>query len=261
VSLSSDVLPFGSGFASWVQAGQPLGTFRGYRLAGIFKTPEEIVAVNTSAPGGVYQSTLTRPGDFKFKDINGDGVITSDDQEILGSAQPQFIGGWNNTLTYKGFDFSFFFQFVQGNKIWNHTRVFAEGMNSIFGQFATTANRWTPSNTNTSVPRAVYGDPNNNRRNSDYWLEDGSFIRLKNIVLGYSLPGSIINRIGLSRFRIYASATNLITITNYTGFDPEVSTFNSSSNGQTTANAAIGTDFLTYPQARTVTFGVNLTFK
>ena len=209
----------------------------------------------------MYQSTLTRPGDFKFKDINGNGTVTSDDQEILGNAQPQFIGGWNNTLTYKGFDFAFFFQFVQGNKIWNHTRVFAEGMNSIFGQFNSTANRWTPNNINATVPRAVYGDPNNNRRNSDYWLEDGSFIRLKNVVLGYNLPGSIINRIGLSRFRIYASATNLITITNYTGFDPEVSTFNSSSNGQTAANAAVGTDFLTYPQARTITFGVNLTFK
>jgi TonB-linked SusC/RagA family outer membrane protein len=261
VSLSADVLPFGSGFASWVEAGQPLGTFRGYRQAGVFKTQEEINAVNTAAPSGVYQSTLTRPGDFKFKDLNGDGVITSDDQQILGNAQPQFIGGWNNTLTFKGFDFAFFFQFVQGNKIWNHTRVFAEGMNSIFGQFNTTTNRWTPSNINATVPRAVYGDPNNNRRNSDYWLEDGSFIRLKNVVLGYNLPGSIINRIGLSRFRIYASATNLITITNYSGFDPEVSTFNSSSNGQTAANAAVGTDFLTYPQARTITFGVNLTFK
>jgi TonB-dependent starch-binding outer membrane protein SusC len=261
VSLSSDVLPFGSGFASWVQAGQPLGAFRGYRKVGIFQNQGEIDAANGGSPTGVYQSTLTRPGDFKFKDIDGDGVITGNDQEILGSAQPDFIGGWNNNLTYKGFDFSFFFQFVQGNKIWNHTRVFAEGMNSIFGQFESTKRAWTPTNTNTEVPRAVFGDPNNNRRNSDYWLEDGSFIRMKNIVLGYSLPNSLVNKIGLSRFRVYASAQNLFTITKYSGFDPEVSTFNSASNGNTAANAAVGTDFLTFPQSRTVTVGVNLTFK
>jgi TonB-linked SusC/RagA family outer membrane protein len=265
VSLSSDVLPFGVGFASWVEAGQPLGAFRGYRKVGIFQNQGDIDAANGGSPTGVYQSTLTRPGDFRFKDIDGDGVITSADQEIIGNAQPQYIGGWNNQLSYKGFDFSFFFQFVQGNTIWNHTRVFAEGMNSIFGQFATTANRWTPNNTNTSVPRAVFGDPNNNRRNSDYWLEDGSFIRMKNIVFGYTLPTSVVNRIGLSKFRVYASAQNLFTITNYSGFDPEVSTFSAGNAFQgstnTTANAAVGTDFLTYPQAKTITFGVNLTFK
>jgi len=249
------------GFASWVEAGQPLGSFRGYRKAGIFQNQGEIDAVNGTAPGGVYQSTLTRPGDFKFADLNKDGIINSLDQEVLGSAQPQYIGGWNNQLNYKGFDFSFFFQFVQGNKIWNHTRVFSEGMNSIFGQYETTLNRWTPTNPTNTVPRAVFGDPNNNRRNSDYWLEDGSFIRMKNIVFGYSLPNTLINRIGLSKFRVYASAQNLFTITNYSGFDPEVSTFNSASNGNTSANAAVGTDFLTYPQAKTITFGVNLTFK
>jgi TonB-linked SusC/RagA family outer membrane protein len=261
VSLSADVQPFGVGFASWVEGGQPLGSFRGYRKAGIFQNQGEIDAVNGTSPTGVYQSTLTRPGDFKFVDLNNDGVINSLDQEVLGSAQPQYIGGWNNQLTYKGFDFSFFFQFVQGNKIWNHTRVFSEGMNSIFGQFETTLNRWTPTNPTNAVPRAVFGDPNNNRRNSDYWLEDGSFIRMKNIVFGYSLPNTLINRIGLSKFRVYASAQNLFTITNYSGFDPEVSTFNSASNGNTSANAAVGTDFLTYPQAKTITFGVNLTFK
>ncbi|MFM7859637.1 MAG: SusC/RagA family TonB-linked outer membrane protein, partial [Flammeovirgaceae bacterium] len=112
----------------------------------IFQNQGDIDAANGGSSTGVYQSTLTRPGDFRFKDIDGDGVITSADQEIVGNAQPQYIGGWNNQLSYKGFDFSFFFQFVQGNTIWNHTRVFAEGMNSIFGQFATTANRWTPNN-------------------------------------------------------------------------------------------------------------------
>lgn len=266
VSLSDDVLPFTSGFASWVEAGYPMGTFRGYRLETTFQTPEEINALNaaTQAQYGAntfYQSSLTRPGDFKFVDINGDGRVTSDDQEILGNAQPKFVGGWTNNLAFKGVDFTFFFQFVQGNKVWNHNRVFAEGMNSIFGQYGTVVNRWTPTNTETTMPRAVFGDPNTNRRNSDYWLEDGSFIRLKNIVLGYTLPTNISNKAGLSRLRIYAAAQNLLTITDYSGFDPEVSTFNGASNGNTTANAAVGTDFLTYPQARTITMGINLTLK
>jgi TonB-dependent starch-binding outer membrane protein SusC len=257
VSLSKDVLPFASGFASWVEAGHPLGTFRGNVVDGIFQTQEEINALNATSPSGVYQSTLTRPGDFKFRDLNGDGVITSDDQKVFGNAQPKYIGGWTNSLAFKGIDFSFFFQFVQGNKIWNHNRVFAEGMNSIFGQYNTVLDRWTPSNTDATLPRAVFGDPNNNRRNSDHWLEDGSFVRLKNISLGYSLPTSIIERIGLSRLRVYAAAQNLITITDYSGFDPEVSTFSTG----TAANAGFGTDFLTFPQAKTITFGVNLTLK
>jgi TonB-linked SusC/RagA family outer membrane protein len=277
-SLSKDVLPFASGFASWVQEGQPLGTFRGYKVEGIFQTQEDINTVNAQAAaqngaGTFYQSSLTRPGDFKFADLltvdtNGDGTpdasdgkITSDDQQIIGNAQPKFIGGWSNTFNFKGIDFSFFIQFVEGNKVWNHNRLFAEGMNSIFGQYASVNNRWTPSNVNTSIPRAVYGDPNTNRRNSDHWLEDGSYARMKNIVLGYTLPRALTGKIGLSKLRIYTAAQNLFTVTNYGGFDPEVSTFTAAASGNTTANAAPGTDFLTYPQAKTITIGINATFK
>jgi TonB-linked SusC/RagA family outer membrane protein len=249
--------PFAAGFANWVAVGEPLGAFRGFRVESIFQTQEEINQLNAAArarygANAVYQAALTSPGDFKFKDLNNDGRITTDDQEILGSAQPKFFGGITNTLNYKGFDLMFFFQFMQGNSIWNHTRVFSEGMNSVFGQTDGILRRWTPTNTNTDVPRAVFGDPNNNRRNSDRWLEDGSYVRLKNIVFGYTLPKSILEKTKVIRnARLYVSAQNLLTFTKYSGLDPEVNTFSGS-------NTSLGTDFLTFPQARTITFGVNL---
>jgi TonB-linked SusC/RagA family outer membrane protein len=249
--------PFAAGFASWVAVGEPLGTFRGFRVDRIFQTQEEIDQLNATArqnfgANAVYQSALTRPGDIRFKDINGDGRITADDQEILGSAQPKFFGGITNNLSFKGFDLMFFFQFMSGNTIYNNTRAFSEGMNSIFGQTDGILNRWTPQNTVTDVPRAVFGDPNNNRRTSDRFLEDGSYIRLKNIVLGYTVPRTILEKTKVLRSaRIYVSSQNLLTFTKYKGLDPEVNTFSGN-------NIALGTDFLTFPQARTITFGVNI---
>lgn len=243
--------PFASGFASWVQEGFTLGSFRGFKTDGIFQDQASINALNATAPGGVYQSSLTRPGDIKFQDLNGDGVITTADQTILGNAQPKFYGGITNNLSFKGLDLSFFFQYSYGNLIYNNTRAFGEGMNSIFGQFATTLNRWTPTNTNTDMPRAVFGDPNNNRRTSDRFLEDGSYIRLKDVTLSYTFESNVIKNLGFKSLRVFVGGNNLWTGTKYQGFDPEVSTFSET-------NTAPGTDFLTYPQSKTVTFGLNL---
>ncbi len=145
---------------------------------------------------------------------------------------------------------------MYGNKIYNNTRAFAEGMaNSVFGQYATILNRWTPQNAHNDIryPRVVFGDPANNRRTSDRWLEDGSYLRLRNIALGYNFPSSITQKLKISRLRVYVQGQNLITWTKYSGFDPEISTF-----GETTT--APGTDFLTFPQARQVSFGLNVTF-
>ena len=236
--------PFAQGFASWVEAGYPLGSFRGYKVDKIFQTQEEINGAPTQLSG-------TRPGDIKYVDIDGNKVINSDDQIILGNAQPKFYGGLTNTVTFKGFELTAFLRFSYGNKVWNHTRVFAEGMNNQFGQFASINNRWTPTNTNTDIPRAVYGDPNQNRRNSDRFMEDGSYLRIKNLIIAYNLPKSIINRIRFSNIKVYAQAQNLVTWTKYKGFDPEVSAFS-------ITNTAPGTDFLTYPQARTITFGISV---
>ncbi|WP_185816889.1 SusC/RagA family TonB-linked outer membrane protein [Hymenobacter metallilatus] len=253
-----DGIPFAAGFASWVAEGQPLGAFRGYRVDGIFQSQEQINALDAAAQATYgatarYQSSLTAPGDIKFKDLNNDGRITGDDQEIIGNAQPKFYGGFTNTLRYKGFDLTAFLQFQYGNEIYNNNISFAQGMNGVFGQDAAVLNRWTPTNTNTDVPRAVYGDPNNNRRVSDRFIEDGSYARLKNLTLGYTLPSAFTSRLKMSSFRVYAQAQNLFTITNYSGLDPEVNTFSGS-------NTALGTDFLTFPQARTITGGVSIGF-
>lgn len=238
--------PFASGFASWVEEGKDLGSFRGYVVKGIFQTAAEIAA----AP---VHSAATRPGDIQFEDLNGDGRITGDDQQIIGSAVPDYFGGFTNIISYKGFELNVFVQFVQGNEVYNNTRAFSEGMNSIFGQSKATLNRWTPTKTSTTMPRAVFGDPNNNRRTSTRWLEDGSFVRLKNVALSYSLPSAVLEKIHLSNLRLFVQAENLKTWTKYSGFDPEVSTFS-------VTNTAPGTDFLTFPQARTISFGVNLSF-
>lgn len=238
--------PIAQGFASWVEEGQDLGSFRGYVVKGIFQSQTQINA----AP---IHSSATRPGDIEFEDIDKDGRITANDQRIIGSAVPDYFGGFTTNFSYKGFSLNIFIQYTQGNEIYNNTRAFAEGMNAVFGQAATTLNRWTPSKTNTNMPRAVFGDPNNNRRTSTRWVEDGSFVRLKNILFTYDVPSAAIKKSKLSSLRFFVQAENLYTWTKYTGLDPEVSTFS-------VTNTAPGTDFLTYPQARTFTLGLNIGF-
>jgi TonB-linked SusC/RagA family outer membrane protein len=255
----------GYGFASRLQAGQPLGAFYGYRVDHIFQTQEEINALDnalrtkTGVASATYQTLLTKPGDIMFKDLNGDGVITAADQEIMGSAQPKYYGGLTNTFRYKGVDLSIFFQYNVGNQIYNSPKSYTQGMSTSYAGDISTLNRWTPTNTNTDVPRAVQGDPNNNLRTSDRFLEDGSFARFKSLVLGYTLPTALLSKAHLRTVRIYVQAQNLVTFTKYSGLDPEVSTFSSGS-GAATSNAALGTDFFTYPQARTLTGGITLGF-
>ncbi|TGE23342.1 SusC/RagA family TonB-linked outer membrane protein [Hymenobacter metallicola] len=253
--------PFLSGFANRVEVGQPLGAFYGYVVDRIYQNQDEISAdiamarQKTGNANAFYQGTSTtnqpRPGDIRFVDLNGDGVVTADDQKIIGSAQPNYFGGINNILSYKGIDLSFFFQFQQGNEIFSNTRAFGEGMNSQFGQLGSVRDRWTPTNTDTDIPRAAFNDPNNNRRTSNRFLEDGSYARLKTATLGYNLPSGIVKAARLQSARIYVSGQNLLTFTNYSGLDPEINTFSGS-------NTSLGTDFLTFPQARTFQVGVNL---
>jgi len=243
--------PFPSGFASWTQEGYPLGSFYGYKALGLFNTQSEIAKAPTQFQG-------TSPGDIQFADLNHDGAITSADQTVIGNANPKYYGGLTNTFSYKGIDLTVFFQFNEGNKIFNENRVFAEGMNSLFGQYATTLKRWEPTDTNTNMPRAIFGDPNGNAAlNSTRFLEDGSFIRLKNIILAYNLPRGLVSKAKLSSVKFFIQATNLKTWTKYSGFDPEVSTFTTTN---PTNNTSQGTDFLTYPQAKSFTFGLDLGF-
>jgi len=249
----------GSGFASRLLAGQPLGAFYGYRVDHIFQTQDEIAALNAKSSTGVYQTTDTRPGDIKFRDVNNDGRITADDQEIMGSAQPKYYGGITNTFRYLGIDLSVFFQYNVGNQIYNTPRSYTQGMNTVYAGDISTLNRWTPTNTNTDIPRAVLGDLPGNTRTSDRFLEDGSFGRIKSVTLGYTLPTSLLGRAHVRTLRVYVQSQNLVTFTKYSGLDPEVSTYSSGSGG-TLANTALGTDFFTYPQARTFTGGITLGF-
>jgi TonB-linked SusC/RagA family outer membrane protein len=259
----------GYGFASRLKVGEPLGAFYGYRVDHIFQTQEEINALDNAlrAKTGVatdaYQTLNTKPGDIKFKDLNGDGVVNAADQEIMGSAQPKYYGGITNTFRYKGLDLSIFFQYNIGNQIYNSPKSYTQGMSNSYAGDVSTLNRWTPTNMNTDVPRAVQGDPNNNLRTSDRFLENGSFGRFKSVIIGYTLPTALLAKAHLRTVRIYVQAQNLVTFTKYSGLDPEVSTFTSSSNtngSAVTSNAALGTDFFTYPQARTLTGGITLGF-
>ncbi len=254
--------PIAAGFASRIQLGQPLGAFYGYRTNGIFQSADEVSAANAATraiygAGTFYQNTTTTAGDVRFRDVNGDGRIDANDQEVIGNAQPKYYGGITNTIRFMGFDLNVLFQYNVGNMIYNNNISFAQGMNGVFGQDAAVLNRWTPTNTNTNIPRAVYGDPSSNRRVSDRFLEDGSYGRFKLVTLGYTLPTDLSKKVHVTSARVYVQAQNLVTFTKYSGLDPEVSTFSGTNQA---ANAAPGTDFLTYPQARTFTAGVVLGF-
>ncbi|WP_159452042.1 SusC/RagA family TonB-linked outer membrane protein [Hymenobacter roseosalivarius] len=257
-SLVNDA-PFQAGFANRVQVGSPLGSFYGYVVDRIYQSQEEIDADNARArelagrTTVFYQAAGTRPGDIRFRDLDGDGMIGQADQDIIGSAQPKFFGGINNQLSFKGFDLGFFFQYQSGNEIYNNTRAFAEGMNGQFGQLASVLDRWRPDAPNTDMPRAAFGDPNNNRRTSTRFLEDGSYLRLKTLTLGYNIPEAFTKVMRVQTARLYLSGQNVLTFTNYSGLDPEINTFSGS-------NTSLGTDFLTFPQARTFQVGVNLGF-
>jgi len=215
---------------------------------GIFQSQAEIDA----AP----RQPNAKPGDIRFEDINGDGQINAADRTILGSYLPKFTYGANFSLNYKGFDLTIFLQGVGGNKIYNANKVTGQGMLRLFNAQTDVLRAWTPSNTNTDVPRAVNGDPNQNSRTSDRFIEDGSYMRIKNLVLGYSVPSSLLDSFAkgsIKSARVYFSAQNLLTFTKYTGYDPEVG-----SRGNN--NLTNGIDYGQFPQARTLMLGVQFGF-
>lgn len=246
--------PFSSGFASRVAVGQPLGAFYGYVSDGIWATQEEIDAADIDFSAS---NTDPSPGDIRFVDVNGDGVVNADDQTIIGDANPDFFGGFRNTFSYRGFELMAFLQFSVGNDIYNNARAFygMPGYIPGWGVFATAADRWTPDNPdgNAPVQRASFLDWDNAQRDSDFFIEDGSYLRLKTLRIGYTFTGQQLSRIGLNSARIFAVGQNLITLTGYTGLDPEMNTFDRS-------NTAFGTDFFSYPQARTLEVGIDLGF-
>mgnify|MGYP000403934992 CR=1 FL=1 len=235
---------FSTGFANRVAVGEPLGAFYAYKTDGIWNTQEELDNAGYNAGAAV-------PGDVKFVDVNGDGQITSDDQTIVGSAQPDFTGGFSNTFKYKGFELSAFLQFSYGNEIYNNSQAFYGHYGYYYNHWDRALDAWTPNNTDTNVPRASWFDPNNNTRDSDFFIYDGSYLRLKSATLAYNFTADQLSSIGLRSLRIYATGQNIFTITDYPGMDPEVNTFDGS-------NTSLGTDFFVYPQARSIQVGINI---
>ncbi|SFD08486.1 TonB-linked outer membrane protein, SusC/RagA family [Spirosoma endophyticum] len=242
---------YGGGDITRTEAGQSIQYFYGYKVAGIFQNADEVKAAPTQ--------DNAQPGDLRFVDTNGDGKIDASDRVNLGSFLPKFTYGLNLSANYRGFDLSLFFQGVQGNKIYNGVKVLEQGMLRLFNAGTDVLRAWTPTNTSTDVPRAVDGDPNGNTRTSDRFIEDGSYLRLKNLSIGYSVPATVLqsfSRGTLSRARIYLASTNLLTFTKYTGYDPEVGSRTSNTNPTLTN----GIDYGQFPQARSFMVGLQIGF-
>lgn len=242
-------------FPTQTMVGRPIGSFFLYKTDGIFQSISEVNA-HVSKKGELIQPDA-KPGDIRFLDLNGDGMIDPEDQAFCGNGMPKAEINLSGNASYKGFDFSFLIGSGWGHKLYNANRYFYESMSSGTNLLASTLNAWTPENKNTSVPRAVLGDPNGNARESDRFLEDGDFIRLRNIQLGYSIPKNIIGKIGFEKTRFYVSGDNLLTWTKYDGVDPEFAPKGSSS---VSSIFNTGVDNLIFPFTRSFVVGVQITF-
>lgn len=225
--------------------GHSIGAFYGYVTDGIFQNQAEVDA-HALQVGGSDPYNRTSPGDIRFRDLDNNGVIDDRDRTYLGNPTPSWSFAMNNSVTWRNFDLEVFIQGVAGNRIFNATRMYLESMSVAQNQSAMTLGRWRGEGTSDSMPRAVFGDPNKNARVSDRFVEDGAYLRLKNLSLGYTLPERITRKFCVSNLRVYFSGQNLLTLTRYSGFDPEV--------------GASGIDNNIYPQTRSYTFGLDITF-
>lgn len=212
--------------------GHPIGVFYGYHWL------------------GVDPST----GDCVYEDLDGDNEITSSDQKIIGNPHPKFVGGFTNVFSYKGITLNMLLQYTYGNEMYNASRMYIEGMGENDNQTTEVLRRWTQPGDITDVPRATsLGYDDNANQKSNRFIEDGSFLRIKNVNLSYDLPKSVVSKLKMSNTKVYLTIQNLYTFTNYSGMDPDVNFAGSS-------NIYIGTDFFTYPQARTVSIGISTNF-
>ena len=274
------------------EVGKSLYNFYGYVTDGVYESLEDI---ETSAKPAKYPAdgkfnryNTVWVGDIKYKDLNGDGVIDENDRTNIGSPMPKYTFGWNNTFRYKNFDLNVFINGSVGNKVMNYLSIKLTHMNSAWTNqlttvndraqlvpidpnkdysagvdvFGTTVYNWYDDITNVkvansgaSIPRVSINDPNDNDRISDRYIEDGSYVRLKNIALGYTFPKKLISKFKIENLRLYANIQNLLTITGYDGYDPEVGASTSDSTGYT-----YGVDNGRYPSPTTFSFGMNITF-
>lgn len=250
---------FDSNFTAYdyiATVGQSLGLIYGYEFDGIYQssdfytTPDNQLILKEGITNNARYGTV-KPGVVKYKDQDGDGIITTNDRTVIGNAMPKWYGGITNTFNYKGIDFSFMFQFNYGNEIYNATRLYAtQSRSGRRNMLAEVADRWSPTNASNKVPSQdgyIVNDVYSR------FIEDGSFLRLKNITLGYTLPHKWTRKFHASKLRIYATGQNLFCISGYSGYDPEV---NSASSNPMTP----GLDWGAYPKSRVFTFGIDLQF-
>ncbi|MBO9152358.1 SusC/RagA family TonB-linked outer membrane protein [Chitinophaga sp. GCM10012297] len=237
------------------KVGAPVAQFYGHVSDGVYKYSDfdkvggnYILKDNVTANGEVR--TQVQPGDIKYKDLNGDLLIDDYDKTVIGNPLPVHTGGFSNNFEYKGFDLGIFFQWSYGNDIYNANRLMLEtGYKYNTNQYASYANHWSPENPESNIPR-VKGTTL--KTYATWMVEDGSFLRLKTVQLGYNLPQNILKRAKINAIRVYASAQNLYTWTKYSGYDPEVSIRNSA--------LTPGFDYSAYPRPKTATVGLNVTF-
>ena len=246
------------------QIGDPIGRFLLYDAIGIFQTWDEIynaprqnTPVDVNGNPTLPQTNTTQqtsPGDIRFRDVDGNGVINTNDRVVVGNTIPDFTWGITNDFRYKGIGLSVFFMGVHGVNVYNGLRSSQERMTSVVANYSKDVlNAWTESNTDTDVPRAIQQDPNINNRASTRFLEDGSFVRLKNVRLSYDLPQEFISRIKVSFVQVYFSGVNLLTFTDYRGFDPEL--------GNENQNAEVGNlDAGKYPVSKQFIGGIKIGF-
>lgn len=245
-------MPGISNSAQILRVGQPIGSFFGWQYNGVYQQGATFI------PGAGFEQIA---GGESFRDISGkkdasgkplnqpDGILNNDDRTIIGNPNPDFIWGFNNDFSFRNFDLNVFFQGSQGNDLLSYTLLELETLSGINNSTTEALKRWTTSNTNTNVPKVATGRP---QRVSSRWVFDGSYARLKNLALGYSLPGDVIKRLKMQRARFYVSAQNILTFTDYRGYDPEVNYRN--------ANLNAGADYGSYPNAKSYTAGLNITF-
>ncbi len=240
--LNSDVPYYinqiNNSYVTMLQKDFPINVFYGYVTDGIFQNVAE-VEQHALQPGA-------EPGDIRFRDLNNDGVINDGDRTVIGNPNPTHLFSMGNTLTYKGLELGIYLQGVAGNKIFNANNIDLTGMAAAYNQATDVLDRWRGEGTSNAIPRAVFGDPNQNNRISDRFVENGSYLRLKTISLAYNFPKQWLQALTIENARLTLSCENVATITGYSGFDPEV--------------GINGIDLSTYPISRTFNIGLNFNF-
>ena len=244
------------------EVGHPISSFYGYEIAGFWQSQDEIDQANDGVQDGTYMQDAG-VGRFRYEDTDGDGEITTEDRTHLGSPHPDFSYGLNLNLAYGNWDFTAFVYGEQGGEIWNNVKWWTDFRGTFNGAKSETAlyDSWTPDNRDASAPIQETGAyfSTSNVPNS-YFVEDGSFLKMKNLQLGYTLPGALAQRIGAGSLRIYAQAENVFTITGYSGLDPEIGSTESAESAGGATTTSFGIDGGVYPTPRTFTLGVNLSF-